>query len=593
MKNHIKLLVLLLVALMLVQSTVFTTLAYEPIDVNDGIYAASSQPSKYSSQYNSGERDVIATTLNGTSADSYYTGSNEYDVLSNKSATEIKNALASLMKSTHSYQSSYNDCHYKADRTDCENEDGRVSLIYTSYSATMSQWNGWNREHVWPQSLGGGNTSGGGADLHHIRPSDAVVNSTRGNKKYGNTNGGTAKYGSNPASGYLGGYYNSTYFEPLDNVKGDVARICLYVWVRWGSAWGADSITEVFQSVDVLLAWMEIDPVDTWELGRNEVVQDIQGNRNVFIDYPEYAWLILNKEVPSDMVTPSGEASGGAHTWNGGVITTQATCTTTGVITYTCTDSGCGATKTESIAVLGHAWDNGKVTSDATCTVAGSKVFNCSRCNTSKTETIKAPGHAYGEWVIDVEATETTTGSKHRDCSTCGYSDVAVIPLVGHVHSYSKVITEPTCSEKGYTTFTCKCGDSYESDYTNKIAHSYDRGRCTVCGAEDPYSEVIYYNASDFVEKMNEIAKSTAVGENRFEELRSAVIMYSTLTEEDKATVAENYSLLQDLVSVYNESINNINTDAIDASVGFLNVAIISSSALLFGLWGLLTKKFF
>ena len=92
---------------------------------------------------------------------------------------------------------------------------------------------------------------------------------------------------------------------------------------------------------------------------------------------------------------------------------------------------------------------------------------------------------------------------------------------------------------------------------------------------------------------MNEIAKSTAVGKNRFEELRSAVIMYSTLTEEDKAAVAENYSLLQDLVSVYNESINNINADAIDASVGFLNVAIISSSALLFGLWGLLTKKFF
>ena len=65
------------------------------------------------------------------------------------------------------------------------------------------------------------------------------------------------------------GHYNSTYFEPLDNVKGDVARICLYVYVRWGSNWGADSITEVFQSVDVLLEWMAIDPVDTWEMGRN------------------------------------------------------------------------------------------------------------------------------------------------------------------------------------------------------------------------------------------------------------------------------------------------------------------------------------
>lgn len=593
MKNHIKLLVLLLVALMLVQSTIVTSFAFEPIEIELGIYEASGQPSKYSSQYNSGQRDVIATTLNGTSADSYYSGSYEYDVLSNKSANEIKSALTTLMTSTHKYTSSYNDCHYKADRTDCENEDGRVSLIYTGYSATMSQWNGWNREHVWPQSLGGGNTSGGGADLHHIRPSDAVVNSTRGNKKYGNTNGGTAKYGSNPATGYLGGYYNSTYFEPLDNVKGDVARIVLYVWVRWGTNWGADSVTEVFQSVDVLLAWMELDPVDTWELGRNEVVQDIQGNRNVFIDYPEYAWLIFGKEIPSDMTTPSGEASGGGHNWNSGAITTQATCTVAGVKTYTCTDSGCGATKTETISALGHSWDNGSITTETTCTTAGVKTYTCSRCSTTKTETIKAPGHSYSDWVIDTEATETTTGSKHRDCSTCGYTDVVVIPLVGHTHSYSSVVTQPSCSEKGYTTYTCSCGDTYTGDYTNKTAHNYDRGRCTVCGAEDPYSEVIYYTAAEFIETVNTVAKSTAVGKNRFEELRSAIIVYSTLTDEDKAAVSERYSLLQDLVLAYNEGVNAVNEDASEAAENFVGTTIILSSAFLFGLWSLVTKKFF
>lgn len=276
------------------------------------------QPTKYSTQYNSGQRDVVCTTLNGTSADKYYGSSYSYDKLSDMSESQLFSALQTLMRSTHTYTSSYNDCHYKADRTDCENEDKSVSLIYTAYSATMSQWNGWNREHVWPQSLGGGNTTGGGADLHHIRPSDAVVNSTRGNKKYGNTNGGTAKYGSNPASGYLGGYYNSTYFEPVDSVKGDVARICLYVYVRWNSDWSATSITKVFQSIDVLLEWCEMDPVDTWEMGRNEVIEDIQGNRNVFIDYPEYAWLIFGREVPDDMVTPSGEALKGNSGNQGG-----------------------------------------------------------------------------------------------------------------------------------------------------------------------------------------------------------------------------------------------------------------------------------
>jgi endonuclease I len=216
------------------------------------------------------------------------------------------------MTDTHSKVSSYDDCHYKADVTDCENGNGKVTLLYTSYQATMEQWNGWNREHVWPQSLGGGNTTGGGADLHHVRPSDAGVNSSRGNKKYGESgNSPNEKYGSNPAVGVLGGTYNSDYFEPLDNVKGDVARICLYVYVRWGEDWGADSITEVFQSVDVLLEWCELDPVDTWEMGRNEVVQNIQGNRNVFIDYPELAWLLYEKEVPEGMITPSLSALDG------------------------------------------------------------------------------------------------------------------------------------------------------------------------------------------------------------------------------------------------------------------------------------------
>ena len=314
MKNYTRILTLLLVLLLVVEMLSVNVIAFTPIDTTLDVYeAAGSQPSKYSSQYNSGQRDVVATTLNGTSADSYYSGQYEYDVLSEKSATEIRSALATLMKSTHSYISTYDDCHYKAHRTDCENETGssnKLSLIYTSYTATQSQWNGWNREHVWPKSLGGDTTTGGGADLHHIRPSDASVNSSRGNKKYGESNGGTAKYGSNPATGCLGGYYNSTYFEPRDEVKGDVARICLYVWIRWGSSWGATDVTKVFQSVDVLLEWCELDPVDTWELGRNEVVQDIQGNRNVFIDYPEYAWLIFGREVPSDMVTPSGEAMG-------------------------------------------------------------------------------------------------------------------------------------------------------------------------------------------------------------------------------------------------------------------------------------------
>lgn len=549
MKNYIKLLSLLLLLIMLVQSTVLSAFAITPIDISIEVLQATGQPSKYSSQYNSGQRDVVATTLNGTSADAYYNGNYEYDTLSKKTASEIQNALSTLMKSTHSYTSSYNDCHYKANRTDCENENGssnKLSLIYTSYTATQSQWNGWNREHVWPKSLGGDTTTGGGADLHHIRPSDATVNSTRGNKKYGNADGGKAVYGSNPASGCLGGY-SSTYFEPLDNVKGDVARICLYVYVRWGSSWGATSITKVFQSVDVLLEWMYLDPVDTWELGRNEVVEDIQGNRNVFIDYPEYAWLIFGKEVPSDMVTPSGEAGEGAcdHNWSVS-SSSDATCTTAGTINYKCTS--CGTTKTESVAKLGHS---------------------------------------LGDWVIDIEATETTKGSKHRDCSRCDFTETATIPLIGHNHTYTSQVTAPTCTEKGYTTHTCNCGEYYVDSYTNTVPHIYVGGFCSSCGAKDPNAPT--YTSEDFSNIITSLLSGRYLGQNKYNKICEAVNIYNSFSADDKKSLSSKYDILVSIAIQYNDEIENINHDS--NVLGALPIVTVDVSVI-WAAYTILNKKY-
>ena len=261
---------------------------------------------------NSGTRHQLCTSLSDA-AKGYYTDNYTYDTLSEKSSSDILNSLRDLMKNTHSYKSSYDDCKLLAPYTDSQNSDGKIVLIYSSVSVTSKDFvsgnKGWNREHVWPKSLGGFGESGAGSDLHHVRPSDVTLNGTRSNNKYGNAPSGKAVTGSSTVSGMTGGKLSGGYFEPLDNVKGDVARICLYVYARYGGEMSkCNNITNVFQSVDVLLDWCELDPVDTWEMSRNDVVDDIQGNRNVFIDYPEYAWLIFNKEVPNDMKTPSGIA---------------------------------------------------------------------------------------------------------------------------------------------------------------------------------------------------------------------------------------------------------------------------------------------
>jgi len=260
---------------------------------------------------NWGTRHEVCTELS-TQAEDYYTGSYAYDSLSSKTGSSLMSSLRTLTTNTHSKNTSYENCKDYAYRSDCQNSDGTVVLLYTSYVAAQSDFSanapGWNREHVWPKSLGGYETSGPGADMHHIRPDDVTTNSKRGNKLFGEVSSGSEATGSSLVGGMSGGTYSSSYFEPHDDTKGDVARICLYMHVRYGgsSSYNCDDITNVFSDVDTLLAWNALDPVDTWEMGRNDVVEGIQGNRNPFIDFPELAWLLFSQDIPSDLTTPSG-----------------------------------------------------------------------------------------------------------------------------------------------------------------------------------------------------------------------------------------------------------------------------------------------
>nr|MBE6544633.1 hypothetical protein [Oscillospiraceae bacterium] len=392
MRKHIKSTAALLLLI------IFLVSSYLPV-------VAIGQPESYSSSYNSGERDVVCTTLEGTGAEDYYTGEYTFDSLSALSSSELLSDLRNLMIDTHTYLSTYANCRDYATRTDCENGDGSVSLIYTSYVASMSQWGSWNREHVWPKSLGGFNESGAGSDLHHIRPSDQRVNSTRGNDKYGNVSSGSRVTAAINSS-YVGGTSGGGYFEPLDNVKGDVARICLYVYVRWGGTYSQSSkITNVFQSVDVLLEWCENDPVDTWEMGRNEVVESIQGNRNVFIDYPELAWILFDREIPADMTTPSGEAKesgAGSGSGNQGGNDTPA----------------CQHTNTEVRNSITADCYNDGYTGDVYCKDCGEKISSGSQIPTTNI-------HSFGEWTLADDGV-----TYERVCLQCGEIELLTVDIL-------------------------------------------------------------------------------------------------------------------------------------------------------------------
>ncbi len=383
---------------------------------------------QYSTSKNSGSRHEVCTTLEGTRVDSYYTGSYTYGKLSAMQGDALLDSLRALLTSTHTKKSKYDDAHYKADKTDCENGNGKITLIYTGYDASMSDWcndrsSGWNREHVWPKSLGDfSNNDTPGCDLHHVRPSDQPINSTRGNKKYGYVNGGKAVYGADYTGKALGGHFTSSYFEPLDNVKGDVARICLYVYVRYGgdAQYTCDKITNVFQSVDVLLEWCALDPVDTWEMGRNEVVAAIQGNRNVFIDYPELAWLLFSKEVPANMTTPSNGNVSGGNTSNPTQPTEKPTQPETQPTETVPSQNPCRHSNSETHHVKKATCTEDGYSGDTYCLDCGATV--------SEGKVIPAEGHSFGRWVVVQEATTQAPGREERACGLCGHREAQEIP---------------------------------------------------------------------------------------------------------------------------------------------------------------------
>jgi len=223
------------------------------------------------------------------SAPSYYSGVNF-----NKTKNELKADLATLITTTHTQTIAYSAglaSLFKTSDADPANPNN-ILLMYGSQSSGTHQrsrpYSGsWNREHVYAKSKGTPNlgTSGPGSDGHHLRPADNTLNSTRGSLLFDDGTGATAYKTSR------GGWY------PGDEWKGDVARILMYMYVRYNTRCLPLNITmnpSTYSSdfPDILLKWNAEDPVSDFERQRNNVVFGIQHNRNPFIDNAYLATVI-------------------------------------------------------------------------------------------------------------------------------------------------------------------------------------------------------------------------------------------------------------------------------------------------------------
>ncbi|MDR6300800.1 endonuclease [Mesonia maritima] len=252
----------------------------------------------------------------------------------------LKSELSTIITNGHNAQS-YGDLwtvYYTSDIDDYYEQDGTILDIYSEdpsgndpYNFTVgndqcSGSNGgegycYNREHSFPKSWFN-DASPMVTDMHHIFPTDAKVNGERGNFPYGEvsnpsfTSQNGTKKGNNSYNHPSA--YNGTVFEPIDEFKGDLARVYFYMATRYESqiaGWensnaGSDATlngtsNQVFEDwmLAMLLEWHYADPVSEKEEDRNDAAYLFQGNRNPYVD--NEAWVTTIWDANPDTQAPS------------------------------------------------------------------------------------------------------------------------------------------------------------------------------------------------------------------------------------------------------------------------------------------------
>ena len=241
------------------------------------------------------------------------------------SATGIEDVLRGQLESiidnhnSQSYASLWTHFQSTDVRADGKVWDMYSSCMFTFVTDQCGEYGGecdcYNREHSFPGSWFS-NASPMNTDLFHLYPTDGYVNGIRSNYAFGETDSPTYTSSNGSMRGpcsYPG--YTGIIFEPIDEYKGDFARSYFYMATRYYSQFSGFS--SPMQSGDnyatwakaMLLEWHDLDPVSQKEIDRNEEVYDIQGNRNPYIDHPEWGCLVFGFDCPGYVEDPTGFAA--------------------------------------------------------------------------------------------------------------------------------------------------------------------------------------------------------------------------------------------------------------------------------------------
>lgn len=407
------------------------------------------------------------------------------------------------------YQTSDRDNQYENDNSIIdvysENPNGADPYVY-SYGTNQcgtygSEGDCYNREHMIPQSTFN-NAAPMVSDAHFIPPTDGKVNGMRSNYPHGmvanatwtSLNGG--KLGSSALSGY-----NGTVFEPINEFKGDIARMYFYFATRYENTVSGYTTYNMFNGtsnqvfaqpfLDMLLQWHAQDPVSAREIARNNAIYARQNNRNPFIDNPNYVNLIWGGSVAdttaptapttltsSNIGTTSFTLSWGASTDNVGVtsynvyqngalkVTVTGTSATISGLTTSTTyaytvkakDAAGNLSTTSStlnVTTASPAADTTAPTTPTNISSSGITTSGLTLTWTASTDNIGVTGYEiYQDGVLKTNTTTTTATITGLSAATSYNYTVKAKDAAGNLSIASSALTITTLANTGVTYCT-------------------------------------------------------------------------------------------------------------------------------------------
>ena len=317
------------------------------------------------------------------------------------------------------------------------------------------------------------------------------------------------------------------------------------------------------------------------------------------------------------------------------------TCTEIGWDAYEAC-SRCDYTTYAEIPATGHSYS--AVVTAPTCTEQGYTTYTC-HCGDSHVDNYTDAVHTITNHSAKAPTCTEIGWDAYETCSVCDYTTYAEIPAKGH--SYSAVVTAPTCTEQGYTTHTCHCGDSYVDNYTDATGHTITNHsakvptcteigwdayetcsvcdyttyaeipatghiesdwiidteatesedglkhtECTVCGVTIK-SEGIpkLYDSKNFEDSVSAVLAIKSNDEKKFNAICKALGEYSKLSDEQKSSVSKKYESLCAEIEKYNNAMKNANEKHTSEISVILSVSGAVSAALS-AAWVSLKRKF-